>query len=76
MAETKKSAPWEQEADKEAYQEWKAGLAERGKAPEEVVVFYKSIGKTAYAEELEAVIRRMEEMFEVPVGGGEKFDGS
>ena len=57
----------EPETDEEAYLEWKAQLANRGKLPEDAVVQYKALGMIQYAEKLEAVIQQMEGMFEAPV---------
>ena len=52
--------------DKEAldnlatYRRWKDECAKKGKSPGDMVDFYRSIGQTEYAAEVETVIQKME----------------
>lgn len=49
------------ECSREAYEKWKAELAEKGKIPTDAVAYCRSIGMKAYAETLEEVIGKYED---------------
>ena len=49
------------ECSRQVYENWKAGLAAKGKTPTEVVEHYRSIGMMDYADTLAEVIDKMED---------------
>lgn len=63
MATGKKTAPEGaavRECSRQAYENWKAGLADKGKTPTDAVEHYRSMGMKDYANDLAAVIEKKE----------------
>ena len=54
------------EMNKASYNAWKEKLTTQGKTPVDMVRFYRDIGMSEYAEELQNVILQMEGIAEAP----------
>ena len=52
----------EMEANLKAYHRWKEECAKKGKTPADMVQFYRSMGQDDYADQVEDIIQRMEEL--------------